>query len=78
MRTRSLIVMGFLVVLMYPSAAYGYIDPGAGSLFLQFLLGGLAGIYALGILFRQRIARFFRRVKREDEVPSVPAERNPE
>ena len=78
MRTASLIIMGFLVVLMYPTAAYGYIDPGAGSLLLQFLLGGLAGIYALGMLFRQQIARFLRRAKKEDEEPSIPAERNPE
>ncbi len=79
MRAVSLVIIGLLVVLAYPSAAYGYIDPGAGSLFLQFLLGGLAGVYALGILFRQRIARFFRRSKKkEDGEPSIPTERKPE
>ena len=32
-----------------------YLDPGSGSLFLQLLLGGIAGVAVLGKLLWQRI-----------------------
>ena len=46
-----------LLVLVVPSLSYGYIDPGSGSVFLQLLLGGGAGLYAVFVLFKQRIRR---------------------
>ena len=37
----------------------GYIDPGTGSLILQILLGGVAGIWVILKLFGHRIMSFF-------------------
>ena len=36
-----------------------YLDPGSGSLFLQLLLGGIAGVAVLGKLAWQRIRSAF-------------------
>lgn len=48
----------FLVIaaaIILPTTAQAYIDPGAGSLLLQFLLGGLAGAFVIGRLFWRSI-----------------------
>ena len=37
--------------------AYAYLDPGAGSMLLQILLGGLAGLGVLGKLYWHRIRK---------------------
>ena len=55
-----------LALLALPSLAYGYIDPGAGSMLLQLLVGGVAGLLTLATLFKQRIARFLG-LKKGDE-----------
>jgi hypothetical protein len=53
MRTRGWIVLGLLLVV--PTRAHAYIDPGAGSMFLQILLGGIAGLAVLGRIFWKRL-----------------------
>lgn len=50
-----------------------YLDPGTGSLFLQILLGGVAGLLVILKLFWRRMLAFFgirRAVDREAPVPS--------
>ena len=43
--TRRWVLIAYFAVLCLSShAAYAYIDPGSGSLYLQILLGGAAGI----------------------------------
>ena len=42
-----------------------YIDPGTGSMILQILLGGVAGIWVILKLFGQRIKAFFGISKKE-------------
>ena len=42
-----------------------YIDPGAGSLILQALAGGVAGLMVAGKLYWGRVKRAFRRDRRE-------------
>jgi len=42
-----------------------YIDPGTGSMILQVLLGGVAGIWVILKLFGQRIMAFFGISKKE-------------
>jgi len=49
--------MGLLLVLcLFAAPAYAYIDPGTGSLVLQIVLGGLAGL-AVGWRFLLRRAK---------------------
>jgi len=56
-----------LLVLGLPAAAHAYVDPGAGSMFLQLLLGGSAGLLVVFRIFRERIYRFFGRRKDSQE-----------
>jgi hypothetical protein len=40
-----------MVVGMSTSSAYAYLDPGTGSIILQVLLGGVAGVALVGKLY---------------------------
>jgi hypothetical protein len=55
------------LLLGLPAAAHAYVDPGAGSMFLQLLLGGSAGLLVVFRIFRERIYRFFGRRKDNQE-----------
>ena len=52
--------LSLLVDLMVSDAAHAYLDPGSGSMLLQLLLGGVAGIAAVGKLYWEQIKGFFR------------------
>jgi hypothetical protein len=43
------------------SLVTGYLDPGSGSVIVQVLLGGAAGVAVAFKLLRHRITRLFRR-----------------
>ena len=43
------------IMLLAASPAWAYIDPGAGSLLLQLILGGIGGLYVAVKLFWRRI-----------------------
>ena len=49
---------GVWVCLAAPEA-HAYLDPGTGSMLLQIVLGGLAGLGVLGKLYWHRIRAFF-------------------
>jgi hypothetical protein len=51
---RWLLLVGFFL-LAFARPAYAYLEPGSGSMLLQVLLGGFAGIAVLLQLFWQRI-----------------------
>ena len=38
---------------------YSYIDPGALTMFLQFLIGGIVGVY---VVFRDSIGLYFKKL----------------
>ena len=48
-----------LLVLGVAQPAHAYLDANTGSLLLQLLLGGVAGLALVGKLFWHRLARFF-------------------
>jgi hypothetical protein len=52
--------------LALPSLAHAYADPGAGSMLLQLLVGGAAGLFVAFRLFRDKILRMFRIRKGDD------------
>jgi hypothetical protein len=41
------------------SNAYAYLDPGTGSMILQVLLGGVAGVMLAGKLYWQKLLSLF-------------------
>jgi hypothetical protein len=46
----------------------GYLDAGSGSMIMQALAGGLAGVAVVGKLYWQRIKRVFARRDSSDEL----------
>jgi hypothetical protein len=61
-----------LLLLGLPGLAHAYIDPSAGSVLLQLLLGGLAGVLVALRLYWNRLSAFFRR----RQVPAARDERD--
>lgn len=55
------------------SYVLGYLDPGSGSVIVQVLLGGAAGLAVAFKLFRHRVARLLRRAPHE---PSADVHEN--
>jgi hypothetical protein len=49
------------------SSVLAYIDPGSGSLLLQALAGGVAGVTVVGKLYWRRLRRALRLGRRDDE-----------
>jgi hypothetical protein len=56
---KKLVVFAFLMMfLAAPGTAHAYLDANTGSLILQILVGGVAGLALFGKLMWHRIARF--------------------
>jgi hypothetical protein len=53
--TVTIFVAVFLMAFAMGDRAYAYLDPGTGSVLLQVLLGGVAGVLALIKLYWKRI-----------------------
>jgi hypothetical protein len=53
------------------STAQAYLDPGTGSMILQIMLGGVAGVALAGKLYWQRLVSLFRtRHQPDDKEPT--------
>ena len=50
----QLIALFLAMVVLLPNTAMAYIDPGAGSMLLQVLLGGIAGLFVMVKLYWRR------------------------
>jgi hypothetical protein len=66
MNQRHPILLALAATLALPSLAHAYADPGAGSLLLQLLVGGAAGLFVAFRLFRDKILRLFGVRKTDD------------
>lgn len=64
---------GLLIVLpfMFAQPAFAYIDPGTGSILLQSLLAGVAGLVVISKLYWYRIKKFFS-PKLSNDMPQEP------
>ena len=65
-RPGETIALGFAFVLASAAAspAWAYLDPGTGSILLQLMLGGVAGVLVAGRLYFNRAKEFLRTVGR--------------
>ncbi len=63
-------VLGLLFWLS-ASPAWAYLDPGSGSMLLQLLLGGLAGLGVIVRLYWHRVQDFFGVRKKTDDPPDT-------
>ncbi len=59
----------FLVVVL-PTAAFAYIDPATGSMILQLIFGGIAGLLVITKLYYQRIKKAWSRREVSSEEDS--------
>ena len=51
--------LAVLLVLAFERPAEAYLDPGSGSMFLQVLLGGVAGVAVIAKLYWRRLLALF-------------------
>lgn len=65
-RPSKQIIQVFLLSACLTTPAYAYLDPGTGSMMLQIILGGIAGLLVAGKLFWHRILVFLRIRKPQD------------
>ena len=49
-------------ILLWAAPAYAYLDPATGSILLQGLLAGVAGLIVVLRLYWARLTAFFRRL----------------
>jgi hypothetical protein len=71
-RSLALIVLG-LGMLALPTDALAYIDPAAGSLILQALLGGVAGILVVTKLYYRKLMTLLGRRPRSSADGDPPS-----
>jgi len=57
------------LLLVYSKPAHAYLDPGSGSVVLQILLGGVAGVILVVKLFWHRLLSIFG-IRKEDKEES--------
>jgi hypothetical protein len=59
MREMVFVTLILYIFILSTCPAYAYLDPGTGSMVLQLVLGGIAGIAILGKLFWNRFKALF-------------------
>ena len=59
--------LSLAALLLYADSAHAYLDPGSGSIVLQVLLGGIAGVALVLKLFWHRILQIFGIKKKEEQ-----------
>ncbi len=69
-RLGYLILMVFFLSLTAPSVALAYLDPGSGSMLLQLVLGGLAGLAVIAKLYWHRLLALFGMNAQQEESDS--------
>lgn len=55
----GVISLAAFLMLFITSPAQAYLDPGTGSLIVQIILGGIAGLMVAGKLYWARMKEFF-------------------
>ena len=65
-----LILIVLFLSLIAPSVVFAYLDPGSGSMLLQLVLGGLAGLAVIAKLYWQRLLGLFGMNAQQEESDS--------
>ena len=61
MKKLSLVLIVCSLSVSLPRPAFAYLDPGTGSMFLQLLIGGIAGVLVIGRLYWAKLKRLLTR-----------------
>ncbi len=70
--TPTLLTLITAILILYPSSAEAYLDPGAGSYILQMLLAGALGAIFTVKLYFQKIKSFFKDLLGKDKEDDEP------
>lgn len=54
------------LVIVAPTPAFAYIDPGTGSMIIQGIIGAIAGLMVAGKLYWGKLVSFFSGRKKSD------------
>ena len=57
--TKTVLLLTISGILMFVFPAHAYLDPGSGSMVLQVILGGVAGLLLAIKIFWRRILQVF-------------------
>jgi hypothetical protein len=68
---RRLILLAGLLVVLFPRPSHAYLDPTSGSIFLQVLLGGVAGAALVVRILWHRILGRLGTGKRDHDEPAA-------
>ncbi len=52
----------FVLIILYPSTSYAYLDPGTGSILLQAILGAIAAGFMTINIWWQKFKSFFLKI----------------
>lgn len=66
---RRTVVVGVLLVALFPRPSHAYLDPTSGSILLQVLLGGIAGAALAVKMFWHKILGWLGAGKRDHDEP---------
>jgi hypothetical protein len=56
----KIFILSIVFFIFFCSNAYAYLDPGTGSMILQLLLGGIAGLAIIAKLFWHKLVNIFK------------------
>jgi hypothetical protein len=68
MKPLTIFISALVVIHLVPTPSYAYLDPGAGSMFLQLILGGVAGLVVIIKLYWHRLLAMIGIGKEKNEV----------
>jgi len=69
-QTSHLIILLLAIyTFVVPDQAFAYLEPGTGSMLLQLLFGGVAGILVIMKLYWSRFVNFFRNRRSQKDNP---------
>lgn len=72
MQTRSLQLYVVLILTLLAVPAHAYLDPASGSMFLQLLLGGVAGVaLAIKLYWHKLLGLFGAKKHQEHDEPAA-------
>lgn len=69
MKKVSIGLIVFVWLVLFTKPVYAYLDPGSGSMVLQLILGGLAGVAVILKLYWRRLLNFFGIAKNKKILP---------
>ncbi|MBP3820943.1 hypothetical protein J6G99_04790 [bacterium] len=66
MRVFKLLFIFYIIQAIIPQKACAYLDPGTGSMIVQLIVAGIAGLGCTIAVWKNKIIKFFRKGSKDD------------